>query len=166
MEYLFREIGNRRWWGVDTPPPDWLPPGELLADVLRGLRTYDGDLSTFVIDSNLNELNRVAAAFACTRHKPEYLDYVLLPKSEVENAFVLQTSPGGTPDEEVNKLHLDIVHLTPRKLCDLARLIGQYRDSMKRIPKDDIENEIRSNIELDYIDCSKIKTGIRKLVCP
>ena len=139
----------------------------MLADVLRGLRTYDGDLyNTFVIDSNLTELKRVAAAFACTRQKPEFVDYVLVPIDAVETVFALRKTAGGTPDETVNKLHRDIVELTPAKLADLAYLIGQHKSSMKRISREEIEIEIRSNIKSDFIDCSKIKTGIKKIVCP
>lgn len=166
MEYLFREIGNRRWWGVDAPTPCWVLQGELLGDALRGLRSYDGDVSTFVIDSELRQLKRVAAAFACTRQKPGYVDYVLVPLSVVENAFTLRETTGGTPDETVNELHRDIIELTPSKLADLAYLIGQYKTSMKRLSQEDIENEIRSSIRRKFIDCKKIKTGIKKIFCP
>ncbi len=166
MEYLFRGIGNKRWWGVDSPTPGWVSDGELLGDALRGLNTSDGDLSTFVVDSNLKELRRVAAAFACTRHKPDYVDYVLLPMNAVEAEFTLSKSAGGTPDDKVNKLHRDIVKLTPSRLAELAYLIGQYRCDIKRIPKQEIESEIRSGIDSKFIDCSKIKTGIKKHVCP
>lgn len=166
MEYLFREIGNRRWWGVDRRTPQWLSQDELLGDVLRSLRTHDGDLSTFVIDSRLTELRRVAAAFACTRHKPEYVDYVLVPINEIETAFQLRETVGGTPDDKVNRLHRDIIELTPSRLAELAYLIGQHKHDMNRIPKNEIENAIRSGIESNFIDCNKIKTGIRKIVCP
>ena len=165
MEYLFREIGNRRWWGVDAPPPNWVTHGDLLGDVLRGLRAYDGDVSTFVVDSELKQLKRVAAAFACTRPKPAYVDYVLIPVDVVEDAFLLRKTAGGTPDETVNQLHRDIIELTPTRLVKLAYLIGQFKSEIKRISKQEIESEIRSGIKSKFIDCSKIKTEIKKHVC-
>lgn len=151
---------------MDTPTPCWVTQGELLGDALRGLRAYDGGVSTFIIDSELKQLKRVAAAFACTRQKPGYVDYVLVPVGVVEEAFTLRETTGGTPDQTVNELHRDIIELTPSKLAELAYLFGQHKISMKRLSQEDIENEIRSSISRRFIDCKKIKTGIKKIFCP
>ena len=52
---------------------------ELVADVLKELRTTRGSLSVYKVDSGMQNLDRVIRAYACTRNSLNDIDYVLVP---------------------------------------------------------------------------------------
>ena len=87
MSYIIRKV-HKPWWYKDRQDEfRWLEKGELLADILSvEMATEKGTLSTYSIDC-VTQLNRVVAALACSRDSLQNLDYVLFPKSALDNCF-------------------------------------------------------------------------------
>lgn len=141
MSFILRGIGKKALWFKEQSDFPWLPVGELVADVFKTIATGDGCLSTYAVDEEKSNLKRVIAALACTRDSVQRYDYVLVPRNIIEDSFELRESAGKTADEAVNQIHLDIVHLTPAKLSELAYI---FRDqSIGRLLKKEVDSEIR-----------------------
>ena len=165
MVYLFHNIKQKAYWERDKFYYPWLNEGEVVADVFRSLRPVDGTLSTYIIDEEKTRLHRVAAALVCTRDSFQHVDYVLLPYGSVASKFTLREVPGKTADDEVNKWHVDIVHLTSEKLSEFTRLIRDDRHEMDRISESTVKSKIRFGIENRQIDCEKMSSKISTKVC-
>lgn len=145
MSFIFREIRNKSWWDKSHAQFKWLPKEELIGDVFKALGTTDGSLSTFVVDADLEYVDRIAVAFACLRDKPSRVDYALIPIEQVENLSRVKETPANTADDEVNELHLDIVNLTHSKLVKLAFLIDKC--AKKRVSESSVKRLARLGIE-------------------
>ena len=165
MAYLFHSISQKAKWERDKSYYPWLNEGEVAADVFNTLRPMDGTLSTYMIDEGKTRLHRVAAALVCTRDSFQHVDYVLIPYDTVADTFTLCNTPGRTADVEVNKWHVDIVHLTSEKLAEFTRLIRVDRHELDRISESTIKSRIRYGIKHKHIDCDKITSNIRTKVC-
>lgn len=165
MVYLFHDIKQKAYWERDNCHYPWLQEGELVADVFKGLRTTDGTLSTYAVDSEKTRINRVCAALVCTRASFQHIDYALIPFDAMADSFRLANTPGNTADDSVNVWHVDLVNLTPSKLIDLAYLIRNYKHLINRVEEHVIKSEIELGIEKRLLDCDKIKSKIRNKVC-
>lgn len=164
MDFVFREIRNKSYWDKSHDKFGWLPQDELVADVFKALGTTDGDLSTFVVDANLKNVDRIVAAFACLRNKLAYVDYALIPLDQVKSLSAVKETPANTADDKVNGMHLDVVNLTHSKLVKLAFLIDECaktrvsKSSVRKLAKLGIEN---GNLERDRI-CQRLLDEIYK----
>jgi len=152
------------WWDVYRPKPEWLPEGELSADVFKGLRTTNGDLSIYLVNEQQDSVNRVIAALACTRDSISRIDYVLIPREVVEDEFRVEHTSGNTADDEVNGSHVDVVELTLSRLADFAYLVRDYSDSMKRVPERVVKSEIEKGIETNRIQFERIRKSLREKI--
>ncbi len=162
MSFIFRKV-SRPWWYKDRRDEyDWLESDELVADILCDeMATKNGTLSTYILDSNKRNLNRIIAAQACTRDSIQNLDFVLIPETEIEQEYESCRSPGNTPDETVNMWHLDIIHLTPSKLTEFVYGIRDRRDMICRANWKKVECAILDGVSYGYIDVNKIKEPLR-----
>ena len=145
MAFVFREIRNKSFWDKSHDQFEWLPEDELIADVFKALGTTRGDLSTFAVDSNFGNVNRIVTAFACLRDKLAHIDYALIPMDQVEVLAAIKATPARTADDKVNGMHLDIVRLTHSKLLKLALLID--RSPKTRVPKGSVKELVKLGIE-------------------
>jgi hypothetical protein len=165
--YVFREIRNKSWWDKSHDELPWLKCGELVADVFKGLVTKKGGLSTYLIDEDKSNLDRVLAAFACTQESIQRVDYVLIPMDRVLCAFKVVCIPGDTADDLVNSWHCDVVELTSHRAEDFARLIDDNRDSMVRVLPKDVKNIVCNARDQRNIDCDlvnqKLKPKLEKI---
>lgn len=154
MEFVFREIRNKSWWDKSHDQFKWLPECELIGDVFKALGPTDGSLSIYLVGDDLDNVDRIAVAFACLRDKPSKVDYALIPIDQVKKLSPVKETPANTADDEVNALHLDIVNLTHSKLVKLAFLIDKCakarvtESSVKRLARLGIEN---GNLKRDRI---------------
>ena len=154
MGFVFREIRNKSWWDKSHDQFKWLPECELTADVFKGLGATDGTLSTFLVDADLENVDRIAVAFACLRDKPSKVDYALIPMEQVESLSGFRETRAKTPDDEVNGLHLDIVNLTHSKLVKLAFMIDKCKkvrvteSKVRKLAKIGIDN---GNLKREFI---------------
>ena len=165
MSFLFRELRNKSWWDKREDELPWLRQGELVADVFKGLGTKDGNLSTYFVNADKSNVDRVVAAYACTRNSLQRVDYVLIPLDTVADAFGLNNIAGNTADDEVNLWHHDIIELTPEKLLDLAYLIDNHRNMMTRVREKKVRKEVKEGIERGDIDCDRIDPILKIKLC-
>ena len=157
MSFVFRSIGNKHWYSADQPDyQDWLKDRELVADVLKELRTTRGSLSVYKVDSGMQNLDRIICAYACTRNSLNDIDYVLVPLDAIREGFDTAPTLGDTADDEVNKWHLDIEHLSASKLLQLARLFQDHHSSMYRIRKRHVRSKIKDCLRKQHLVFSRI----------
>jgi hypothetical protein len=84
-----------------------------------------GRLSVYLVDdpSNLGQIERIITAFVATRPPNRFFDpleYVLFDQIDLEqDGFIVDSTPGDTPDETVNAWHRDISDVSIRKLLSL-----------------------------------------------
>ncbi|MCY3831987.1 MAG: hypothetical protein OXG85_03150 [Chloroflexi bacterium] len=163
MSFVFRSIGNKHWYSADQPDfSGWLQDGELVADVLKELRTIRGCLSVYKVDSDKQNLDRVISAYACTRNSLNDIDYVLVPLKIIFEQFDTASTLGATADDEVNKLHLDIEHLSVSKLLLLARVFQDHHSAMHRIRKRNVKSKIEDCIRKNHLVFSRIDESIQR----
>ena len=162
MSYILRGIGRKALWTKSGHPDfPWLQEGELLADVFNEIRTKDGKLSIYSVDADKTNLARIIVALASGRESFQDYEYVLVPTRVIEEHFEIDQIPGKTADDDVNKWHLDVVHLTPSKLTRLAYIFCAYRESMCKLPKKKVKSEIRKGIESGLIDQTLINPKLK-----
>ena len=165
MAFLFREIRNKSWWDKSKEELPWLGQGVLVGDVFKGLGTVDGSLSVYLINEDKSNINRVVAAYACTRNSIQRVDYDLMPTDAVTGAFRMNKIAGNTADDEVNQWHYDITELTTRSLVDFAYLIGDHLVSMTRVREKTVARAVKLGIERGYLDCDRIDPILRSRIC-
>jgi len=169
MAFLLRIIGSRRLWF--DPLGDWLPPNKVVADVFhRGLRTTEGNLSTYfvAVDNYQNnvedppEVERIVAAYACTRNKIQNVDFVMIPTDALEaTGLEYKESDGNTADDAVNSWHRDIIELSTEKLSRFAELILSFEQFSKRVGEKRIDEFVKSGIKQGNIDPNAIDIQLR-----
>jgi len=163
VSLVFRSIGNKHWYSAKQPDfNQWLQHGELVADVLKELRTTRGSLSVYKVGSEKENLNRVISAYACTRNSLNDIDYVLVPLDAIREEFDTAPTLGDTADDEVNKSHLDIEHLSASKLLQLARLFQDHHSSMYRIRRKHVIDNIRDSIMNKHLVFNRIDVTLQR----
>ncbi len=161
MAFLLRGIGNKAWWDKSRDDFSWLGEDDLIADVLKSLSTVNGALSTYIIDEDKTKIDRVVAALASGRTKIENFDYMLVPIDVVLKNFRSDNTKGKTPDFKVNEWHLDIVHLTPAKLVQLAYILRNHKESLSRMLKPEVKSALQTGKDKGYLDMSKVSEKVK-----
>ena len=162
MALLLRGIGNKAWWDKSRDDFSWFGEGELVADVLKKLSTVDGALSTYIVDDDKTKIDRVVAALASGRTKIENFDYMLVPTDVVLKNFLSDNSNGRTPDSGVNEWHLDIVHLTPAKLFQLAYIYRNHKESLCRMLKPAVKSALQTSKDNRYPDMNRVSEKVAR----
>ena len=162
MAFLLRGIGNKAWWDKSRDDFSWLGEDELIADVLKSLGTVDGALSTFIIDEEKTKIDRVVAALASGRSKIENFDYMLAPVDVVLKNFRSDNTKGKTPDSDVNAWHLDIVHLTPAKLIQLAYILRNHKEDLCRMPRPNVKSALQTSKNHGFLDMEKVSLSVKQ----
>lgn len=158
MSSVLRTIGYSKWW--KNPNVSWLPPGDLQADALRDIRTKKSALSVYLTDEGI-AFERILGALAAKRDSLSRIDYVLLELDFLKSqGFILHNTPehGKTFDNGVNKVHYDIVNLSPLKLYELAQCISQrVADHRCLCGNDEVAGFIIASLCSGYIDKNMLK---------
>lgn len=165
MPSVLRAITYSKWW--KNPGVPWLLPGELQADALRDIRTTSSALSVYLITEKI-PFGRVIAALAAKKDSLSRVDYVLLELDFLKSqGFALCSTPdhGKTFDNDVNKIHYDIVNLSPLKLYQLAQCISRRAAAHRRLcNNDEVAKFIVASINSGCIDENMLKDRlVRKL---
>ncbi len=165
MSSVLRTIRYSKWW--KNPDVSWLPPGELQADALRDIRTIRSALSVYLLGSEISRA-RIIGALAAKKDRLSQVDYVLLELNFLESTgLILRNTPehGKTFDNDVNKVHYDIVNLSPLKLYELAQYISKrVTDKRCLCNKAEVAEFINHSIDSGYIDKNMLKDRlVRKL---
>ena len=132
MALIFRQIRNRPAWEAPEAGT-WIPDGDASADILKSFETDDSILSIYLVENDNAQIERLIGAFCANRSKVQTLDYVLIPEANVNDlGLVLENVAGDVPDVEVCDWHRNVVHLSVRRLSELA-LRSQSQGEVKRL---------------------------------
>ena len=114
-----------RVW-LKSSQADWNAGGALIADVAKEFRPSDGKLSMFRVTETVSK-EQVACALERRRlrdsssQEPREVGCALIEEGLLGTwGYEIEESEGGTGDVDVDKEHIDVVHLTFTSLCDLA----------------------------------------------
>lgn len=167
MPLIFRGISKTRWnQQKHTDEYDWLKAGDIPAETFVDVVRKDvqqNELSVYLIDESSTSLERMLAAFAVNRDRPDKLDYKLIDYELLLNAgFEFKETSGDTPDEIVNSWHRDLHYLTTQKLAEFVRLL-YFEAESERKTKIQIEKLMIASIKAGNISESKIENQNMRL---
>ncbi len=101
---------------------------------------------------------------AASRDVLDKLDYAAFDIALLSDLRIkIEAAPGGTPDDEVNTWHRDLVELTASKLTDLGLAMRRNATVARKYPKD-IAELIRQGVESNRIDQTRLKQNLASKV--
>ncbi|MBI9051996.1 MAG: hypothetical protein JEZ00_21455 [Anaerolineaceae bacterium] len=166
-EYIRFVEDQRDWieWRLD-----WLNDDDVPSDRLTERRIKDNCLSIYKYEND-DQKTRILAAYGAMRNKAGNLDYICIMDNLLLDAGleIDDTEPGITKDEEVNKLHSNIVHLSGKKLVQFVslllhegipdrefekQLLLQINSNIKKgfLPKKGLSGEVKSRLAFYGLD--------------
>lgn len=150
---LLRKIERKKW--LDRKH-HWVPAGEFCADPLGDLRTAQGALSVWCVESD-DDAYQVAAAIAAILNFGN-VDYLLIDETTLaEQGFKLKSCPGQSAAPSLNMTrHRDITCLTERSLLKLACLFREKGES-RTCASTTIMQTLSAGIASKSIDLSQVK---------
>ena len=158
MQLFLRQIRKSKWYRHEGV--SWLPEDELQADTLDDLHTTDNAMSVWFVADDRSNINDIVCALAAGRDSLANLDFALF---DVEIALSLEiptkSTFGATLDEKVNEWRRELVHLTARKLLDLAKAISST-GQICRISKKNITELVREAVKSRKVDPAKLSDGV------
>lgn len=136
MTFLLRKLEKKIWLDPQVNEEH----GGLQADALNNFITKSNSLSVFVINKEdlVSDVLNVLVAITATRDVIKEVDYALFEPS-ILNDLSIKTSHdlGTTPDNEINKKHLNLINLNANQIVELAMSIIKNgsikREASKRI---------------------------------
>lgn len=162
MPLLLRKIRKPRWYR--TQELSWLSQGEIPADPLADLSTTSNELSTWHIEDDLSNLERVIVAIAGTWDRIDSFDYALFDQRLVEELNIeMQQTMGDTPDAQANHWHRDLVHLSAQRLAELARAIWMDGRTDRKLQKE-IRDALARAVSRREIDPNRLKPNVQSQV--
>ena len=156
MPTFLRIIRKGRW----HPKVDWegWRPSDVQGDALLDLQTDDNVLSVFRVDGSVG-IDRVATALAANRENLSNFDYGVFDSTLLANPSIrIVQKDGGTPDEDVNHEHYDVVNLTIVKLIQIAETVSA--SSPKRMPKGQMKEKLQYALSNQWLDQSRMNSGL------
>jgi len=156
-------LARRRKWDR-SQELNWLSRGEIPADPLADLSTTSNELSTWHIEDDLSNLERVIVAIAGTWDRIEHFDYALFDQRLVgELNIEMRQTMGETPDAQANHWHRDLVHLSAQRLTELARVIWMHGRTDRKLQKD-IRDALARAVSRREIDPNHLKPDVQRQV--
>lgn len=150
------------------PDPErapWLPEGEAPADTFVDMKVDGGKFSVFETEADRPSILRVVAAYAGSRDEPGRLDYLLLHTAVFsELGIATERTGGGTPDDEVNGLHVDAVELTASKAADLVCEMWNTAVERERLAEREVLEALCDSVRRGYIRLEGLKNKVRAWV--
>lgn len=162
MPLIFRGINKTRWnQQKHQDEYNWLKAGEIPAETLTDVVRKDiqqNELSVYLIDDNDDALDRMVAAFAANRDRPDKLDFKVIDYQVLVDAgFTFKKSLGDTSDVSVNQCHRDLYPLTTSRLMEFIQML-YFKTESGRKTKKDVEKLIIKSIQSGYIDERSIRS--------
>ena len=158
MPKLIRQLNQKIW--LDRQIAEEL--GGLQADALKNFKTSENTLSVFKVDENNRQESviRILVALACGRQSLDKVDYALFDSDIIKKLDIqFDEIEGTTPDQTVNKLHIDLKKLSGNIICELAKSIQNSGEIDRLYPKD-IEKAINKGIEKKQLQIEKINSQL------
>ncbi len=161
MTLVLRLIRQSHW---DAPGKyDWLAEGEIPADSLADFaNTTENRLSVWFVGDDEGNLNDVVAALAASREKAAKLDYLLFTRDHLDAAGIeTRESAGNTPDERINGLHRDLIHLSAGKVLALTTAVWRQNLGPRRIDERRAVQLVAEAVRSGRIPVEKLRPKLR-----
>ncbi len=158
MPKLIRQLNSKIW--LDRQIAEKF--GGLQADALKNFKTSENKISVFKVDEdNIKEsVIRILVALACGRQSLDKVDYALFDSDIIKKLDIqFDKIEGTTPDQTVNKLHIDLKKLSGDIICELAKSI-QNSGELERLYERDIKKAINEGIEKKQLQVNKINSQL------
>ncbi len=158
MPKLIRQLSSKIW--LDRQIAEKF--GGLQADALKNFKTSENKMSVFKVDEDNKQESviRILVALACGRQSLDKVDYALFDSNIIKKLDIqVDEIEGTTPDQTVNKLHIDLKKLSGDIICELAKSI-QNSGELKRLYSKDIEKAINEGIEKKQLQVEKINSQL------
>lgn len=162
MPKVLRVIKSRQWAPYKNNQ-SWIPFEKIPADIVADFNTKNNKLSVWFIADDLSDLGRAIAAIAANRSELANFDFALANADYLnDNSHRIEEELGELKhDEEICKLHRNIVDLTGAKLINLASI---FFDSfqIKFLLPIQVFVHIKTSIEGGFLKYEKLNRGIKK----
>ncbi len=158
MPKLIRQLNSKIW--LDRQIAEEF--GGLQADALKNFKTSENTLSVFKVDEDNRQESviRILVALACGRQSLDKVDYALFDSDIIKKLDIqFDEIEGTTPDQAVNKLHIDLKKLSGNLICELAKSIQNSGEIDRLYPKV-IEKAINKGIEKKQLQVEKINSQL------
>jgi len=154
---VIRKLDNKLWLDPEISKEQH---GVLVqADAMKNFRTSENTLSVFIAD-DANIIPRILAAIAANCTSIDKVDYAIFDTNILDqHGIKYKKCLGDTPDEDVNKLHVDLEYLTASQVCSLAQDI-QDKGSLDRFSKKCIKDAIINGIDNEYLNRELVKVKL------
>lgn len=128
-------------------------------DVFADLRTSAGRLSVYLVTDVVTE-TKIVTAHAGLRNELDHLEWAVIEGAELEtlNLHVVP-SLAPTPDQEVNRVHHDIVELSADGLHALAKVVARSRQGM--VLAKTLKRLLGEGISSGVLDSTKIPQKLK-----
>jgi hypothetical protein len=157
---LVRKINKAKWFQTNI-----LHGEEVSADAITNcLRTVGNTLSVWYINSE-EDINKAMLAIIANQDHLESIDVVIIDEKLFEDSgFVISSSPGETPVEELREIHRDITGLNYSLLGNVKNIIVEMikKDKITRFTKVQLTKILGDAIKEGKIDISYLKESVRK----
>ena len=158
MSIIFRKLAHKRHWDSEPPRAE---QADVQADVVNCLRTKENKLSVFILDGSSDQIARVVAALALTRDNLADFDLAIAPIDILAQCGIrTDSTPGQTPDPEVNSWHQDLVDLTIFQLAQLAVNI-RNKGEIKRYNWKKVGAAIQLSLSGNHIQTENINKNLK-----
>jgi hypothetical protein len=147
-------IRRSRWRGT---APDFHGIPDAPADCLADLETEDNELSSWYVDDEKTNLNRILMALAANRDSYSNIDYVTFDFAVPQKfKITMRNTPGETADSHANRSwHYDLSSLSARQVVELAVDIFSSGSIVRVLPKE-VQKRLVEACASDNLDHSKI----------
>ena len=161
MPLLLRMTKYNKW----ITKPKWLKEGEIPADPISNWQTTRNEMSVWIIDNESDITDQIVAALAAVRSKLDDFEYVLLDSKIVAETGIktIQTE-GGILDNNLKRLHRDLVEISAQKLLKLTEAtlstIEQEDTRLERRLRKTVARYIFDSISKGRIDSANVNPNV------
>lgn len=128
MPKLIRKVNVNNW-----DKPDWLPQNQSPSDSLRDLQSKGCALSFWKVEKD-EQIDDVIIALAVNCKELEKVDILIVEQSIIESFDVkISNTPGETPYEDVNPLHVSLEELTTNKIDSISVSLLLYGQHVRKL---------------------------------
>ena len=162
MPLALRTVRGPRWDRQAVLRQQWLPHGEIGADLLGDLNTNDNAISIWHIEDDRSNLNRVLVALAATKEHLSNVDFLLFDQTILDRLnLCVEQSSGETADETVNgQWHQDVRQLSASRLVALAAQM-LINGELHRVQKKRLTELLGDAIRAGHIDKARLNDSMR-----
>lgn len=117
MPLLLRTLRKNKF--VRELQPAWVPADDVQADALKDLESGENQLSFWLLDDELSDLDRLLAGLAANRDQLANIDFAVIPLEMITQLGIrIEENPGDCLDPQMSLLHRDLSQLTARQAAE------------------------------------------------